>query len=485
MEKEERHDAAATTIVEQLLMGQDPGIRRRAAEELVSQRNSYTAIAALAAALKDDNKGVRDAATRSLLMIGTEQVARSVVEYITETNIVTRNSASDILIRLGDISLQPLLPCLYDEDRDVRKFAVDIFGVIGNQVPVPHLIKLLEDPDDNVVVSTVEALGNIRTASCVTALCATYHRRDDAKPAVAEALGKIGGEEAADFLLKNFCALVSQPLNDPLLLYTIVEALALVGTKKSLTILQEHCHTFHGKLHRLALYCVISISERYEGSVKDWTFCQQDLIDTLATDDNPSVRASVAKALATMDGDDVTIALVKAMGISEEADEVIMPIALNRKNIVNVCVNLAGSGQIQLSKYVLLLLKNIVFKINYGNLPKEFFEIQDTVLPSLSSLLCARWIQANQEERLLIVELLFRLDGDNAIEFLTGITEDPDPWLRMEVIEILGSVTVRRADKFLFRFINDDDEMVRQLVHSVLEAKGYAGEQTLGSSMGE
>ncbi len=94
MEKEKQHDATVTTLVEQLLTGQDPGTRRRAAEELVCQKNSYTAIAALAAALKDDNKGVRDAATRSLLMIGTEQVARSVVEYITETNIVTRNSAS-------------------------------------------------------------------------------------------------------------------------------------------------------------------------------------------------------------------------------------------------------------------------------------------------------------------------------------------------------------------------------------------------------
>lgn len=485
MEQEEQHDVTVTTTVEQLLTGQDPGARRRAAEELVGQRNSYTAIAALAAALKDDNKGVRDAATRSLLMIGTEQVARSVVEYITETNIVTRNSASDILIRLGDISLQPLLPCLYDEDRDVRKFAVDIFGVIGNQMPVPHLIKLLEDPDDNVVVSTAEALGNIRLVSCVPALCATYNRRDDAKPAIAEALGKIGGDAAADFLLKNFCDLVSHPHDDSLLLYTIVEALASVGTKKSLTILQEHCHTFQGKLRRLALYCVISISERYEGSVKEWASCKRDLLETLAKDEDTSIRLKVAKALATLDDDDVTAALVKAMGQTEEIDEVILPMALQRKNIVDVCVHLVGSGQIQLSKYVLLLLKKIIFKINYGNLPKEFFEIQGAVLPALSSLLCARWNQANQEERLLIVELLFRLDGDNAIEFLTGITEEPDPWLRMEVIEILGSVMERRADEFLFRFINDDDEMVRQLVHSVLEAKGYAGDQSIVPAVGK
>jgi HEAT repeat protein len=484
MEKEEQHDAAVATMVEQLLTGPDPGIRRRVAEELVDKKNSYSAIAALAAALKDENKGVRDAATRSLLAIGSEQVARSVVNYITETNIVSRNSASDILIRLGELSLQALLPCLYDGDRDVRKFAVDIFGVIGNQMPVPHLIKLLEDPDDNVVVSTVEALGNIRSTSSITALCETYHRRDDAKPVVAEALGKIGGDEVAEFLLKNFCDLVSQPNSDPLLLYTILEALALVGTKKSLTILQEHCHTFRGKLRRLALYCVIRISERYEGSVKDWTSCKQDLIDTLA-DDDPTIRVSVAKALATLEGDDVTIALVKAMGYVEDIDVVIMPIALNRKNIVGICATLAGSGQIQFSKYVLLLLKRVLLKIHYSNLPKEFLEMQETVLPTLSKLLGEQWNQADQETRLLIVALLFRLDGDNAIEFLTSITEDPDPWLRMEVIELLGSVMERRADEFLFRFINDDDEMVRQLVHSLLEAKGYTGEPATTSSVEE
>jgi HEAT repeat protein len=484
MENEEQHDDALATVIEQLLMGQDPGVRRRAAEELVDKKNSYSAIAALAAALKDDNKGVRDAASRSLLTIGSEQVARSVVDYITETNIVTRNSASDILIRLGELSLQALLPCLYDGDRDVRKFAVDILGVIGNQMPVPHLIKLLKDPDDNVVISVVEALGNIRAEASVKELCETYIRRDDAKPVVAEALGKIGGDEVADFLLKNFCELISQPSSDPLLLYTVLEAIASVGNKKSLTILQEHCHTFHGKLRRLALYSVIRISERYEGSVKDWAHCKQDLMDTLA-DDDPSIRISVANALATLEGDDVTIALVKAMGFAEDVDVVIMPIALKRKNIVGICTNLAGSGQIQFSKYVLLLLKKVFLKIQYNNLPKEFLEIYDTILPALSKLLCERWNQADQEIRLLIVELLFRLDGDNAIEFLTGITEDPDPWLRMEVIELLSSVMERRADEFLFRFINDDDEMVRQLVHSVLETKGYTDAPANTSSVEE
>ena len=69
----------AKTNLATLLSGDDPAARRRAAEDLADS-SGFAPIAALAAALRDENKGVRDAASRSLTQIGSKNVARAVVE---------------------------------------------------------------------------------------------------------------------------------------------------------------------------------------------------------------------------------------------------------------------------------------------------------------------------------------------------------------------------------------------------------------------
>jgi HEAT repeat protein len=474
---------AVATLVEELLNGAEPRERRHAAEELAIE-NSYAAIGALAAALQDENKGVRDAANRSLLTIGTEQVARSVVEYITDTNIISRNMASDILVRLGGLSLNALLPCLYDSDQDVRKFAVDILGLIGDRSPVSHLIPLLHDPDDNVLISTIEALGNLRAEEAVDELCATFDRQDDLKPAVAEALGKIGGDGAADFLLKKFCEWVSNPPKDPLLLYTILEALAQVGSKKAFTILNEHLHTFSGKLQHVLLHCMIHICERSCEDHKSWIPYKTELLEGLL-DDDPHIQISIMNALCSIEGNDVTKALLKRINLSESVDAELVPLLVQRHNIIQVCTEMIAEGTMSINKTSLDILSQTVLYVKYENIPVEMLQLQENILPMLAKLLGEYWSIADQEVRPIIIDLLFKLDGDRAIEILKSITEDPDPWLRMQVLELLASVSDRRAADFLAQFVNDDDETVRQLAYSVLEAKGYLGEPAANSLGGE
>ncbi len=71
------------------------------------------------------------------------------------------------------------------------------------------------------------------------------------------------------------------------------------------------------------------------------------------------------------------------------------------------------------------------------------------------------------------MDALFRLDGDRAVEFLDAIMNDPDPWLRMHVIEVIAAIADRRAPDFIARFLEDDDEMVRELAMGTLQAKGF------------
>lgn len=81
-----------------LLTSEDADTRRLAAEELADVRDPATTTA-LTTALQDSSKGVRDAAFRSLIAHGDSTVARSIAHYIADTNIVTRNLVSKLLIR--------------------------------------------------------------------------------------------------------------------------------------------------------------------------------------------------------------------------------------------------------------------------------------------------------------------------------------------------------------------------------------------------
>jgi orotate phosphoribosyltransferase-like protein len=54
---------------------------------------------------------------------------------------------------------------------------------------------------------------------------------------------------------------------------------------------------------------------------------------------------------------------------------------------------------------------------------------------------------------------------------LDVLMKDPDPWLRMRVVEVLATQEDVRIPGFVSRYITDEDEMVRQTVEWILESK--------------
>ncbi len=79
----------------------------------------------------------------------------------------------------------------------VRFRTVEVIGRIQDPVDAPRLVPLLHDPDPNVVQETIFSLGQLGSTEVVSALIETGRTGSpDLLPAVAEALGKIGGDEA-------------------------------------------------------------------------------------------------------------------------------------------------------------------------------------------------------------------------------------------------------------------------------------------------
>ncbi len=454
-----------------LLADADPDIRRRAAEQL-SEARGLAALAALAAALEDESKGVRDAAARSLLAIGGSNVARAIVEYIGHENIVTRNLAAELLMKLGNVAIPALEPYLEHEHQDIRKFAVDILGLIGSPEPTPRMLPLLVDPDPNVVVSVVEALGNMRSVQSLPFLYESYDRDGYTRPAVAEALGKIADRHAEEFLLERLRQSLLTVAVDPLTPFAIIEALGVIGGATALTALRGCIPEIQGRVRSALLHAMVQIAERAEMPLPALSGMREDFLRALREDD-VQVRISGAKWLAPFTDPDVTRTFVRVLGMSPDLDAMLVPVLMERQGVFAAAteeLNTIPSGQ---RRAVITLLGRLVMEIIQRVMRHSGERLDERLFVRAFDSIASLWETSDEETRGAIVDALFRLDGDRAVEFLDAIMNDPDPWLRMHVIEVIAAIADRRAPDFIVRFLEDDDEMVRELAMGTLQAKGF------------
>lgn len=130
------------------------------------------------------------------------------------TNEVTlRNSVVEVLERMGREAAPLLSEHLSVEQADIRKFLVDILGNIGAPSIVPDLVRLLNDPEENICAAAAESLANIGDQSAVSALIGALDSADVwVAFSILSALSSLGSKEA---LPSFFCSLDNRILAAP------------------------------------------------------------------------------------------------------------------------------------------------------------------------------------------------------------------------------------------------------------------------------
>jgi HEAT repeat protein len=84
-------------------------------------------------------------------------------------------------------------------------------------------------------------------------------------------------------------------------------------------------------------------------------------------------------------------------------------------------------------------------------------------------------IQSPDEEvRITAGELLFIIDEKNSVYFLEELTDDPNIWNRLKIIDMLEKILHPRAYKILAILASDREEMVREKAKAVIELKNSA-----------
>ena len=119
----------------QKLLQSDQEEERLAALKLVDRKNLEPDKLQLFFAFGDSSWRVRKEATEIFLTFPkVETLVEEVIQCLySEDNAGLRNTAVEILIRLGRLSVPALIKEISSNDHDVRKFALDILGEIPDE----------------------------------------------------------------------------------------------------------------------------------------------------------------------------------------------------------------------------------------------------------------------------------------------------------------------------------------------------------------
>ncbi len=459
-----------TTIVT-LLSHEDAAVRRQAAEEL-STSTSLMVSAVLSLALQDADKGVRDSAARSLLQIRTKSVPYAVVEYLTDSSFITRNLASELMVKIGSDSVVPLLDYTHHENQDVRKLAIDTLGLIKDKAAVPSLLTLLHDQDPNVVVAVVEALGNICDETSIPYLTMAYVCYPYARVVIAEAIGKIGSPSAEEFLVVLLEELQEPEGEELLVLFSLIEALATVGNDRALGVIIPMIKKTTGPLQHILLFTFVQISTRNNIPMSTYTIFKPYLLNALLSTETKVVIIAVESLVQMMD-DEVEGYLLSVLGKNEAVDSIILGNLQNTGKAFVLLAERYESSAFDQKKNVMGFIMPRIREISETN-DKEMMRVR----ASLFDALAIDWADSDEEMRLLMVDALFYLDEERAFAFFAQLIDGSETWMRITTLEMVGSASHGRTTDLLVKFSNDDDLQVRECVHAVLNSRGLMTEDT-------
>lgn len=195
-------------LISSLLNDPDSAKRRSAAEEL-SQYDERV-IYPLIKALRDESTAVQEAATQSLISIGTsddeerflvnpgELVTYMVIPLLKEDEAYLRNTALLILTEIGSRAPALIYQLLKDKDPDVRKFGLDLISEIKAGFDGERVIPLLKDSNPNVRAAAARAIGEINYREGVKALVENLHDEEWVVFYILQALAALQAQEAVE-----------------------------------------------------------------------------------------------------------------------------------------------------------------------------------------------------------------------------------------------------------------------------------------------
>ena len=459
-------------------------IRRKAIEDL-RDKPMDIAVPQLLKAMEDRSWRIRKLSSEILIEdFPVEAYINGLIQLLyIEDNAGARNSAIELLIKLGKKATPYLITAFNTDNRDVRKFIIDIFGETKDRKVTPLLLEALKDEDENVRASAVEHLGHMGETTVVDALIDILNSGDvwTAFPA-ADALGRIGDKRAIPHLLR---ALSVKALREP-----VITALGRLADQETL----EHVVPFIlDKSRTIQEVAIKTVEAFYHNGVSAEMISRQlqiygremtEKLLSMAWSKRDEIRASAIMLLGLL-RDESTLSSLLDLSVDERfTEDVKRAFIFIGQNNPNCLLTLAETDNIQKRRFVIETVAEIAAPGYYSFLERLITD-RDGHIRALAATGLSR---IGKPEAM---ELIFPLLSDpyedvqeaavsalglfrNEIDFnrLINLLNDKDPRLRKNAAILIGRIGAVEAVNKLGFALKDDDPSVRYAVTEALSLLG-------------
>ncbi|MBE0500594.1 MAG: HEAT repeat domain-containing protein [Desulfuromonadales bacterium] len=405
-------NSAGNDKIARMMQSEDEEERLAALRQLDRKELPF-ALEQVYAALGDESWRVRKEGTEIFLSWPEAgDYIPDIIQFLySEENAGLRNTAVEILTRLGRLVVPKLLEEAHSEDHDVRKFVFDILGAIPDERSLPLIQAALMDQDSNVRAAAAENLGKLGAVSAVPALLEAMKIQDLLlRFTILEALGQINVQVPVEPLLAF--------QNDRLLRKALLDCLGRVGSESAVPFLIQCLGDDMKNVREAAVQALYRL---FEQNVK-----VEDAVKTVVASDS-SLSESVIEHLQSS------------------------PLSVRRAAITL----LGWFGDPRSIRYLIERL--------------EDQELQEAALGSLSALgradvqpLLAAWDEADPRSKAYLAYIFGSLESDRTLSRLIEGCSDSVDDLRQMSVQSLGKIGDATAVDILVKALRDSSLEVRE-----------------------
>lgn len=392
----------------------------RERESAVTELQNYPepdSIKHLVRLLGDEDAHVVNLVERALVAMEGDDVIEEIINLLRSDEARIRSLATRILVKKGPEVLSPIMSLANDNDRDVRKFAVDILKQIGGPETEDTLIMALFDEDNNVAMAAAEAVGGLRFPRAVPHLIECVAKEPWLKYAALKSLGEIGGVDALNAIL------AIELKEESIVLFHAVTALGTIGDIRGLDFL-------------------ITLLEK-----KDATLL-------------PSIVQAIEKIINN--SDDSTISLVKS---NIPIHELISLLGHPNTDAVRSAISLLGIFREESAIEELVHLYSESNRHLFEDLEEAFLKIRSNRVELFIEII--ENPMEPESVKTAAVKLLGKIDGDRTFDPLVACLAKASTGLQQEIITVLAMLKEKRAVPVLHDFLEGEQT---ELIQSAIEA---------------
>ncbi len=440
------------------LRSNNPVVRSSAVESLFNENLNDVIIEDICSMVEDPDKGVRNTVDLMLSINPSPHIPEHLIKYISSPDISTRNLAGEILLKIGGNSVNAMLDYLLIGDDDDKKFIIDILGLIGDSKAAPVIIELLKTGgNENLILSCIEALGNLSYKLAVNVLIRVYETNELFKPTVIEALGKIGTAKVLDFIISKYSK------EDDLTKFAMIESLGLIGNEDTFYFLISELIKTTGPLVWSLIESIYFLRGKYNLDVPYDEQMKNSILQTIEEGDSRYKKAAVNLAVE-FEGEDIIYACMNIYGEDFETDKLIKPkIQENPERFFKLLLSILNTGSNNLKN----MLELAVEMLNRNDINFKDF-LSDLDERNLAGFMIQDLDNPGEEIRKSSMEILFTIDKEKALMFLDKMLEDDSIWNRLRLLEILSGIYDYQAEEAISKLAQDPEEMISERAKFIL-----------------